>query len=84
MYDSVGRDTWERSLSVLVKRGYLVLFGASSGPIPPIDPLRLAAAGSIFMTRPTLGDYKRTRAELLGRTGELFALIATGKIVLTI
>ena len=80
VYDSVGRDTWERSLSVLVKRGYLVLFGASSGPIPPIDPLRLAAAGSIFMTRPTLGDYKRTRAELLGRTGELFALIAAARL----
>ncbi len=79
-YDSVGRDTWERSLSVLAKRGYLVLYGASSGPIPPIDPQRLAAAGSIFLTRPTLGDYKRTREELLGRTSELFALVAAGKL----
>ena len=79
-YDSVGKDTWERSLSVLAKRGYLVLYGASSGPIPPVDPQRLAAAGSVFMTRPTLGDFKRTRDELLGRTTEVFALIAAGKL----
>jgi NADPH2:quinone reductase len=79
-YDSVGRETWERSLAVLSKRGYLVLYGASSGPIPPIDPQRLAAAGSVFLTRPTLGDYKRTRDELLGRTNALFALIAAGKL----
>ncbi len=79
-YDSVGKDTWERSLSVLAKRGYLVLYGASSGPVPPIDPQRLAAAGSVFVTRPTLGDFKLTRAELLGRTDELFGLIAAGKL----
>jgi NADPH:quinone reductase len=80
VYDSVGRDTWERSMAVLAKRGYLVIFGAASGPVPPIDPLRLAAAGSLFLTRPTLGDYKRTRAELLGRMNELFALIMAGKL----
>jgi NADPH2:quinone reductase len=79
-YDSVGRDTWERSLAVLAKRGYLILYGASSGPVPPIDPLRLSAAGSVFLTRPTLGDYKQTRAELLERTNELFALIAARKL----
>jgi NADPH2:quinone reductase len=79
-YDAVGRDTWERSLAVLAKRGYLVLYGASSGPIPPIDPLRLMAAGSVYLVRPTLGDYKRTRAELLSRTGDLFGLIAAGKL----
>lgn len=79
-YDSVGRDTWERSLAVVARRGYFVIFGASSGPVPPIDPLRLMAAGSIFLTRPTLGDYKATRAELLGRTSELFALVAAGKL----
>jgi NADPH2:quinone reductase len=79
-YDSVGRDTWERSLAVLAKRGYLVLYGASSGPVPPIDPQRLSAGGSVFLTRPTLGDYKRTRDELLGRTNELFDLIAAGKL----
>jgi NADPH2:quinone reductase len=79
-YDSVGRETWERSLEVLSKRGYLVVYGASSGPVPPIDPLRLSAAGSIFLTRPTLGDYKQSRAELLERTNELFGLIAAGKL----
>jgi NADPH2:quinone reductase len=79
-YDSVGRDTWERSLSVLAPRGYLVLYGASSGPIPPIDPQRLAAAGSVFLTRPTLGNYKQTREELIGRTNELFALVAAGQL----
>ncbi len=79
-YDSIGVDTWERSLSVVAKRGYLVLYGASSGPVPPIDPQRLSAAGSVFLTRPTLGDYKRTRAELLSRTGELFELIAAGRL----
>ncbi len=84
VYDSVGRETWERSLGVLAKRGYLVLYGASSGPIPPIDPQRLSAAGSVFLTRPTLGDYKRTRAELLGRTDALFALIAAGELDLRI
>ncbi len=80
VYDSVGRDTWERSLAVLAKRGYFVLFGASSGAVPAIDPQRLAAGGSLFLTRPTLGDFKRTRAELLGRTSDLFALIAAGKL----
>jgi NADPH2:quinone reductase len=80
VYDSVGRDTWERSLAVLAKRGYFVLFGASSGAVPPIDPQRLAAAGSLYFTRPTLGDYKRARVELLGRTNEMFALIAAGKL----
>ncbi len=79
-YDSVGRDTWERSLALLAKRGYLVCYGASSGPVPPIDPQRLSAAGSIYLTRPTLGDYKRTRDELLSRMNELFGLIAEGKL----
>jgi NADPH2:quinone reductase len=80
VYDSVGVDTFERSMTVLAKRGYLVLYGASSGPVPPIDPLRLAAAGSIFLTRPTLGDYKRTREELLDRTNELFSAILEGEL----
>ncbi len=79
-YDSVGRQTWERSLSVVRKRGYLVLYGAASGPVPPIDPLRLMAAGSIFVTRPTLGDYKQTREELLARTNDVFTAIAAGEL----
>jgi NADPH2:quinone reductase len=79
-YDSVGKDTWERSLSLLRPRGMLVLYGASSGPVPPIDPQKLSAAGSVFFTRPTLVDYIRTRDELLQRTGELFAAIAAGTL----
>jgi NADPH2:quinone reductase len=80
VYDSVGRDTFDRSLSVLAKRGYLVLYGASSGPVPPFDAQRLSAGGSLFLTRPTLGDYKRTRAETLARADDLFALVAAHKL----
>ena len=67
VYDSVGKDTWERGLAILQPRGYLVIFGASSGPVPPIDLLRLMNSGSLFVTRPTLVDYTRTRAELRER-----------------
>ncbi|HEY0613397.1 MAG TPA: quinone oxidoreductase [Candidatus Elarobacter sp.] len=79
-YDSVGKDTWERSLALLRPRGTLALYGASSGPVPPIDPQKLSAAGSVFFTRPTLVDYIRTRDELLHRTNELFAMIANGEL----
>lgn len=79
-YDSVGADTWERSMSVLRPRGYLVLFGASSGPIPPIDPQRLAGAGSVFVTRPTLTHYKLTAAELRERANDLFKHIREKKL----
>jgi NADPH:quinone reductase len=67
-------------MSVVRKRGYLVLYGASSGPVPPVDPQRLNSAGSIFLTRPTLVDYKLTRDELLGRAHELFALVKGKKL----
>ncbi|MBV8748819.1 MAG: quinone oxidoreductase [Candidatus Eremiobacteraeota bacterium] len=80
VYDSVGKDTWERSLSLLRKRGMLVVYGNASGPTPPIEPQRLAAAGSVYLTRPTLVDYLRTRDELLSRTGELFAAVRAGKL----
>ncbi|HEV3085863.1 MAG TPA: quinone oxidoreductase [Candidatus Elarobacter sp.] len=79
-YDSVGNDTWERSLSLLRPRGMLVIFGNSSGPVPPVEPQRLAAAGSVFFTRPTLVDYVRSREELLGRARDLFAAIEDGKL----
>lgn len=79
-YDSVGKETWERSLRLLRPRGMLVLFGNSSGPVPPVDPLKLAAAGSIFMTRPTLVDYIRSREELLRRARELFDAVRDGKL----
>jgi NADPH:quinone reductase len=79
-YDSVGKDTWERSLSLLRPRGMLVLYGNASGPVPPIEPARLAAAGSVYLTRPTAGDYMRTREELLGRARDLFSLVEAGKL----
>ncbi|WP_129338755.1 quinone oxidoreductase family protein [Cellulomonas endophytica] len=80
VYDSVGRDTFDASLASLRPRGVLVLFGASSGPVPPVDPQRLNRAGSVFLTRPSLGAYTADRAELLGRAEELFALVAAGRL----
>ncbi|CAL8973451.1 Quinone oxidoreductase 1 [Cellulomonas sp. T2.31MG-18] len=79
-YDSVGKDTFDASLASVRPRGTLVLFGASSGPVPPVDPQRLSAAGSVYLTRPSLGAYTATREELLGRTDELFALLADGRL----
>ena len=69
VYDLVGKDTWEKSLRCLRPRGMLVLFGQSSGNVPPFDPQLLAAGGSLFFTRPTLGTYVLTRDELLHRAG---------------
>ncbi len=79
-YDSVGRDTFDASLASLRPRGVLVLFGASSGPVPPVDPQRLNAAGSVYLTRPSLGAYTATREELLARADELAALVRDGRL----
>ncbi len=79
-YDAVGLETWERSMSVLRRRGMLVLYGASSGRIPPLDIQRLGTGGSLFVTRPTITDYKRERAELLGRARELFDAVRAGTL----
>ncbi|MBV8749111.1 MAG: quinone oxidoreductase, partial [Candidatus Eremiobacteraeota bacterium] len=79
-YDSVGKDTWERSLSLLRPRGMLVIYGNSSGPTPPVDPARLMTGGSIYLTRPTLGNYISTRDELLARARDLFGAIADGTL----
>lgn len=76
VYDSVGVDTFDRSLSCLRPRGYLVLFGQSSGAVEPLDPQRLAAGGSLFLTRPTLFDHIATPDELRQRAGELFDALA--------
>lgn len=84
VYDSVGKDTFDGSLAALAPRGVLVLFGASSGPVPPVDPQRLNAAGSVYLTRPSIGAYTRTRAELTGRTDELFADVAAGRLTVRI
>jgi NADPH2:quinone reductase len=80
VYDSVGKTTFERSLRSLRPRGYLVLFGQSSGLVPPFDPQLLAASGSLFFTRPTLGHYTQDRAELLLRADELFAAVARDEL----
>lgn len=80
VYDSVGKDTFEKGLNCLRRRGYMVLYGQSSGPAPQIDPQILNAKGSLFLTRPTLGHYTTDRAELLERADDLFKWIATGKL----
>ena len=84
VYDSVGKDTYEKSLACLAPRGMLVLYGNASGPVPPIDPLALAKGGSIFLTRPTVAHYIRDRSEFLGRVDEIFAWIQSGELRLTI
>jgi NADPH2:quinone reductase len=80
VYDSVGKDTFNGSLDSLRPRGMLVLYGQSSGAVPPLDPQVLNAKGSLFLTRPTLGHYIATRDELLERSGELFAAIQAGHL----
>jgi NADPH:quinone reductase len=84
VYDGVGKTTFDDSMSVLRPRGMLALYGASSGPVPPVDPQRLNAAGSLFLTRPTLGHYVATRDELKWRTDDLFGWIAAGDLTVHI
>jgi NADPH2:quinone reductase len=79
-YDSVGRDTFDASLASLRLRGMLVLFGAASGPVPPVDPQRLNAAGSVFLTRPTLFHHVHTREELTTRAAAVYAAVADGSL----
>jgi len=80
VYDSVGRDTFLRSMDCLRPRGMLVLFGQSSGPADPIDPQVLNSKGSIFLTRPTLGHYTADPSELRWRADDLFSWITSGKL----
>ena len=84
VYDSVGRDTWQASLAALAPRGMLVLFGQSSGPVPPFDPQLLARGGSLFLTRPTLGHYVATPEELQRRASALFEMLLGGTLTLTL
>ena len=84
VYDSVGLSTFNKSLESLRPRGYLVLFGQSSGPVPSIDPAILAVKGSLFLTRPSLAHYTMDRAELLQRSRDLFNWTASGKLKLRI
>jgi NADPH2:quinone reductase len=79
-YDSVGRTTFDASLAALRRRGMLVLCGASSGPVPPVDPQRLNAAGSVYLTRPKLFDHISTREELLTRADAVFGAVVDGSL----
>jgi len=83
-YDSVGRTTFEGSLDCLARRGMLVLFGQSSGPVPPVDPQVLNRKGSLFLTRPTLAHYTATREELVARASDLLAWIGDGTLAVRI
>jgi len=80
VYDGVGKTTFEKSLNCLAPRGYMVLYGASSGAVPPFNLSELAPKGSLYVTRPTIVHYTRTRKELLWRAGEVLAMIKSGKL----
>ena len=84
IYDGVGKTTFDKDLNVLRPRGYLVLFGASSGAVPPFDLAKLAPKGSLFITRPTLVHYIATHEELQKRATDVLTMIATGKVKLRI
>ncbi|MBW4720925.1 quinone oxidoreductase family protein [Saccharothrix obliqua] len=83
-YDGVGAATFDGSLDSLRPRGFLVLFGASSGAVAPVDPLRLNKAGSVYLTRPSLVAYTATRAELEQRARELFAAVESGALAVRV
>jgi NADPH:quinone reductase len=80
VYDGVGAATFDASLDALRPRGHMVLYGAASGPVAPLDPLRLQAGGSLHLTRPSLQHYAATREELLERAGDVFGWIASGEL----
>ena len=80
VYDSVGKETFDRSLNCLRRRGTMVLYGQSSGSVPPLDPQVLNVKGSIFLTRPFLAHYTADRAELMQRASDLFKWIAAGEL----
>jgi NADPH2:quinone reductase len=84
VYDGVGKATFDKDLEVLRPRGYLVLFGGSSGAVPPFDLIKLSQKGSLFITRPTLAHYTATREELELRAGEVLGAIAKGEVKLRI
>lgn len=84
VYDSVGKTTFEKGLNVLRSRGYMVLFGGSSGAVPPFDLIQLSQKGSLYITRPTLGHYIITTEDLRKRAAAVFEMIASGKLKLRI
>lgn len=84
VYDGVGQATFDASLAALRSRGCMVLYGGSSGPVPRFELQRLAAGGSLFITRPTLGSYIASRAELMSRASDLFGWIGQGKLTVRV
>lgn len=84
VYDGVGATTFDASLSSLAVRGTLALFGAASGPVPPVDPQRLNAAGSVYLTRPSLAHFIRTGPEFAWRAGELLDAVSSGAITVEV
>ena len=84
VFDGVGRDTFDTSLESLHRRGTLVLFGAASGPVPPVDPQRLNSAGSVFLTRPSLADFIATTDEYRDRAAEVMGALLDGTLTLSV
>jgi NADPH2:quinone reductase len=84
VYDSVGKTTFEKGLNILRPRGMMVLFGGSSGAVPPFDLVALSQKGSLYVTRPTLVHYTATREELVARSSAVFGMMAAGKLKLRI
>jgi len=84
VYDSIGKDTFDRSLDCLAPKGLMVTFGNASGPVAPFEPGLLARKGSLFLTRPTLFTYTATRAGLEQAASELFDVVASGKVKIEI
>jgi NADPH2:quinone reductase len=84
VYDSVGKTTFAKGLNLLRPRGMMVLYGGSSGAVPPFDPIILTQKGSLFLTRPSLGHYIASRDELVERSDAVFGMIAAGKLKLRI
>jgi NADPH2:quinone reductase len=80
VYDSVGKDTFDKSMNCIRRRGYMVLYGQSSGAVAPVDPQTLNAKGSLFLTRPFLAHYTADRTEILGRVHDLFKWMAAGEL----
>jgi NADPH2:quinone reductase len=84
VYDGVGKDTFEKDLNVLRQRGYLVLFGGASGPVPLFDLMQLTKHGSLYITRPSLQHYVATREELEQRSHDVLQMIVRGDLKLRI
>jgi NADPH2:quinone reductase len=82
VYDSVGKTTFDGSLACLRTRGMMVLYGGSSGPVPPFDLIQLSTKGSLFITRPTMKDYTATREELELRAGNVLRWVSEGSLKL--